>query len=780
MACSKLALPRKLGRSPGVRFARKRGLAGMAFLLTAALAHPAGAQVHRCDGGQIVKDNPSFDYCSAFRQYLKPDEGVIDRKLEAILKNDGSLKGRLRSYAFVVSVSKYPNLQNPDDQVIKGVGAELDTIVDFLKAQGFDEIVVLPEEEASHENIDYFLSDYFLTAFRKQKDQDRLARFLFAFDGHGMPGNDPDTHGALALSEATGDDDIDLKHSFFLDDLSARLKNLAVLSYETLALVGSCFSGGLFQPSVHRGDTFFYPNGPGAHAITATKANQLAWTSLGGKGTVFFTLLKAEVNMKHPDALASMLEGGVISGADGQSDSFSDGVVALSTIIERINSTLSKIPNPKSADGKYPLLNIGELLEANDTRYGAFFFLEPSSAEQPPAAVMVPAAPPAASAAVAAEPSQASPPLASLPALGERTLSAGIAPSEASSAPNAPSTNDQMADEAEITGAVQHHSKHAARHSQISASSENAEVQTAERSAAPSTTSAHARIGADEEEPQATAEGEAVPSQSAAAAPNPPSSPAQHYGDLPPTTGSAVLFHPELKIFKRPESYPIRGVDLSWWNGAIPFEKLAGTHEIRFAYLKATEGANKKDPAFDDLLREAHSVGILTGAYHFFNFCDSPQSQFENLSKTAAGELDLPFAIAVEWLDGPSDPKQRDCSRDPEVVKSNLRQLLEDVAARYKKVPIIYAPSSAVGTLIDASFSNYPIWLADYHKILGLRKPTMRGRNPWTIWQFTDHATLPGLDKPVELDVFFGNEEQFSSFVKGEGNIGLSAAEKSQ
>ena len=139
--------------------------------------------------------------------------------------------------------------------------------------------------------------------------------------------------------------------------------------------------------------------------------------------------------------------------------------------------------------------------------------------------------------------------------------------------------------------------------------------------------------------------------------------------------------------------------------------------------------------------------------------------------------MDLPFAIAVEWLDGPTDPKQRDCARDPEAVKSNLRQLLEDVTAQYKKIPIIYAPPSAVGTLIDASFNNYPIWLADYHKVDGVKKPTMRGSNPWTIWQFTDHATLPGLDKPVELNVFFGNEEQFSNYVKGEGNIGLSAAE---
>ena len=265
MARSKLALPRKLGRSPGVRFARRRGLAGMVFLLTAALAHPAWAQVHRCDGGQIVKDNPSFDYCSAFRQYLKPEQGnAIDRELETILKNDGTLKGKLRSYAFLVSVSKYPNLQNPEDQVLKGVADEPAPIVDFLKAQGFDEIVVLTEQQASPENINYFLTDYFKQAFRDRKDDKLLTRFLFAYDGHGMPAIDEATHGALALSDATSDDDFDSKHRYPLDDLSTRLKDLAALSYQTLALVGSCFSGGLFQPSLRdTGEDFSFPPGPG-------------------------------------------------------------------------------------------------------------------------------------------------------------------------------------------------------------------------------------------------------------------------------------------------------------------------------------------------------------------------------------------------------------------------------------------------------------------------------------------------------------------------------------
>ena len=758
MAPSNLTLSRKPGGSSRPRLRRRHGLAGMALLLASGLACPASAQVHRCEGGQPVKDNPNFDYCSAFRQYLKPEQGTIDRKLETILKNDGSLRGKLRSYAFVVSVSRYPNLQNPDDQVIKGVAAELDAIVDFLKSQGFDEIVVLSEGQASHENIDYFLSDYFPTAFADNNDHKQLTRFLFAFDGHGMPGHEPDTHGALALSEATGDDDIDSGHRFLLDDLSTRLRNLATLSYETLALVGSCFSGGMFPLSLHRGESFFYSAGPGAHAITAAKANQLAWTAPGAKGTVFFSLLRAEVNRKHVDELASMTEGGVVSGADGESDSFSDGVVTLDTVIHDVNLHLSKLKNPKSADGKFPMLNIGELLEANDTRYGAFFFLEPPSTEQPPAAAAAPSAPPP----------PASPPAAPRPRVAEAMAPANKSLPNAA-APSAPSVDDRASDDdrTPAAGSAKHHPERAAR-------------QWSESAATPRAGAAVPRSSEDRTSPVAMAERAPAAAEAPAPAAAAHSSPVQQYGTLPQTTGSAVLYHPELKVFKRPESYPIRGVDLSWWNGAIPFEQLASTHEIRFAYLKATEGADKKDPAFDDLLKGARSVGILTGAYHFFNFCDSPRSQFENISKTATGEMDLPFAIAVEWLDGPPDPKQHDCARDPEAVKSNLRELLEDVRARYKKVPIIYAPPSAVGTLIDASFNNYPIWLADYHKVLGVRKPTMRGRNPWTIWQFTDHATLPGLDKPVELNVFFGNEEQFSSFVKGEGNIGLSAAEKLQ
>ena len=346
-----------------------------------------------------------------------------------------------------------------------------------------------------------------------------------------MPGNEPDTHGALALSEATGDDDIDSGHRFLLDDLSTRLRNLATLSYETLALVGSCFSGGMFPLSLHRGESFFYSAGPGAHAITAAKANQLAWTAPGAKGTVFFSLLRAEVNRKHVDELASMTEGGVVSGADGDSDSFSDGVVTLDTVIHDVNLHLSKLKNPKSADGKFPMLNIGELLEANDTRYGAFFFLEPPSTEQPPAAAAAPSAPPP----------PASPPAAPRPRVAEAMAPANKSLPNAA-APSAPSVDDRASDDdrTPAAGSAKHHPERAAR-------------QWSESAATPRAGAAVPRSSEDRTSPVAMAERAPAAAEAPAPAAAAHSSPVQQYGTLPQTTGSAVLYHPELKVFKRPE-----------------------------------------------------------------------------------------------------------------------------------------------------------------------------------------------------------------------------------
>ena len=48
---------------------------------------------------------------------------------------------------------------------------------------------------------------------------------------------------------------------------------------------------------------------------------------------------------------------------------------------------------------------------------------------------------------------------------------------------------------------------------------------------------------------------------------------------------------------RRPQSYPIHGIDVSRWQGNInwPQAKAAG---VTFAYIKATEGGDVADPGF--------------------------------------------------------------------------------------------------------------------------------------------------------------------------------------
>src|SRR5262249_10226101 len=61
-------------------------------------------------------------------------------------------------------------------------------------------------------------------------------------------------------------------------------------------------------------------------------------------------------------------------------------------------------------------------------------------------------------------------------------------------------------------------------------------------------------------------------------------------------------------------SYP-QGVDVSAHQGPIDWRTLSAN--ARFAYIKATEGADYVDPRFAFNWREAARVGMPHGAYHY-------------------------------------------------------------------------------------------------------------------------------------------------------------------
>ncbi len=237
-------------------------------------------------------------------------------------------------------------------------------------------------------------------------------------------------------------------------------------------------------------------------------------------------------------------------------------------------------------------------------------------------------------------------------------------------------------------------------------------------------------------------------------------------------TGSAVRDRPDIKVFNSPDTYQVFGIDVSHHSDVRDWEEVKETG-VSFAYIKATEGKTFKDPEFRGNWDGAASVGIAPGAYHVFHFCRDAESQFENIRSVVPDDPDgLPIAIDLEWVDGPSIPSQQTCD-DIGKARSTLRELLRLIQDEYGKAPIVYAHSGGVKELLGGEFDDYALWLQNWHK--GGEGPTLSGRNPWTIWQYSGDGDIPGATN-IDLNAFFGTEDEFASFALGLGNVALQAA----
>ena len=118
--------------------------------------------------------------------------------------------------------------------------------------------------------------------------------------------------------------------------------------------------------------------------------------------------------------------------------------------------------------------------------------------------------------------------------------------------------------------------------------------------------------------------------------------------------------------------YPVRGVDVSHYQGEIDW-KVLGQQDIDFAYIKATEGSSHVDEKFSQNWSESALSGLAVGAYHFFSFDSSGDTQADHFIHTVGNRFGmLPPAVDVEYYaDKKSNPP------DPESVREQLQIMLD-------------------------------------------------------------------------------------------------------
>ncbi|MCC2545640.1 glycoside hydrolase family 25 protein [Hymenobacter sp. BT175] len=188
--------------------------------------------------------------------------------------------------------------------------------------------------------------------------------------------------------------------------------------------------------------------------------------------------------------------------------------------------------------------------------------------------------------------------------------------------------------------------------------------------------------------------------------------------------------------------YAVHGIDVSSYQGKIDWPEVA-RHQVRFAFIKATEGVTLRDSRFARNWREARKASVMRGAYHFFqpNYDGREQANlFVRTVPLAAG--DLPPVLDVEA------PEFHDVS----VMRRGIATWLTLVERHYGVRPILYSNYSFYQRYLAGHFDDYPLWLAHYE----VDSPELP-KDKWIIWQHSDEAHVPGIRGAVDFNVYQGS-----------------------
>jgi lysozyme len=232
----------------------------------------------------------------------------------------------------------------------------------------------------------------------------------------------------------------------------------------------------------------------------------------------------------------------------------------------------------------------------------------------------------------------------------------------------------------------------------------------------------------------------------------------------------------------------VEGVDVYQGDNPIVWSTVQSSGR-GFAFTKASQGISVTESNFASNWSQLKSVGMLRGAYHYFDarYSGVDQANWFLKQLNAAGGLapgDLPPALDIECPTSPTQSSSGNyCLNGPTgpngwaptaTIIQEAWDWLDTVEAATGMRPVIYSYLSWFGTFgfTDPKLATYPLWLADPPKA-GMpgcfTVPT-----PWTqatFWQYSSSMHVPGIGtatQPADEDRFLGTTAQLNAFVAGD------------
>ena len=188
-------------------------------------------------------------------------------------------------------------------------------------------------------------------------------------------------------------------------------------------------------------------------------------------------------------------------------------------------------------------------------------------------------------------------------------------------------------------------------------------------------------------------------------------------------------------------TYPLQGIDVSAAQGEIDWRKVRADG-ADFAYVKASEGTDVRDPQFAQNWQTAREAGVRRGASHSFTLCRLARDQATNFIATVPREANmLPAALNLGFDDTcPARP-------DRKVLLTEIALFIEMVEAHTGKAMIIYMTKDFEDAYQISSAVDRSLWLRR------LFFAPNYGSHPWVIWQASNQRRIDGVNGPVNWNV---------------------------
>lgn len=188
------------------------------------------------------------------------------------------------------------------------------------------------------------------------------------------------------------------------------------------------------------------------------------------------------------------------------------------------------------------------------------------------------------------------------------------------------------------------------------------------------------------------------------------------------------------------DGYPIKGIDVSHYQGYVNWMKVERHPNLKFVFVKATEGRSHKDRFFKKNWAELGNTKLYRGAYHFFRANIGAEAQAKNFIESVHLEAgDLPPVLDVETLNGVS-------VKD---LRLRVKEWLRLVESNYGVKPIIYTGDAFYRSYLKGHVDGYVLWIARYNRFSPKSKS-------WHFWQYKDWGSVNGISTDVDMNVFDG------------------------